>query len=80
MIKLSRSAITVFTLAFGLYHAFLGAVNFEHYDRPEFVAVAISLYLAALLISMADRPGLKLKDSKAAISLVAAMLLSLIHI
>ena len=77
VIKLSRSAITVFTLAFGLYHAFLGAVNFDHYDRPEFVAVAISLYLAALLISMADRPGLKLKDSKAAISLVAAMLISL---
>jgi hypothetical protein len=77
VIKLSRSAITVFTLAFGLYHAILGAVNFDHYGNPEFVVLAIALYLAALVISISDSPGLKLKDYKAAFSLVAAMLISL---
>lgn len=77
MIRLSRAAITVFGMAFGLYHAVLGAVNFDHYQRPEFVVLAILLYLSALMISMADRPGLKLKDWKAAFSLVAAMLISL---
>ncbi len=77
VIELPRIAITIFALAFGLYHAILGAVNIDHYQKPEFVAVAISLYLASLIITIADRPGLKLKSSKAAFSLVCAMLISL---
>ncbi len=77
MIKLPRIAITIFALAFGLYHAILGALSFDHYQKPEFVAVAISLYVASLIITIADRPGLKLKSAKAAFSLVCAMLISL---
>ncbi len=77
MIKLSRAAITVFTLAFGVYHAALALLNFDHFTVPQFAVAAIALYLAALGLSLSDRPGLRLKDSKAAFSLVAAMLISL---
>ncbi len=78
MIKLSRTAITVFTLAFGLYHAVLALLNLDHFRVPELAAVAIALYLTALVLSLADRPGLALKAPKAAFSLIAAMLISLL--
>jgi hypothetical protein len=78
VIKLSRAAITVFTLAFGTYHGVLGLLNLDHYERPWFAVVAVSLYLVALVLVIADRPGLKLKDSKAAFGLIVAMLVSLV--
>ena len=78
VIKLSRAAITVFSLAFGLYHGILGLLNLDHYDKTEFVLAALALYLLALIVSLADFPGLKLKDYKAALSLIVAMLLPLL--
>lgn len=78
MIKLSRTAITFFSLAFGVYHAFLGLLNLEHYDEPEFVVAAAALYLFALVFTLADYPGLKLKDYKAAVGLIIAMLIPLL--
>jgi hypothetical protein len=78
MIQLSRAAITVFTLAFGTYHGVLGLLNLDHYEQPWFAVVAVSLYLVALGLVITDRPGLKLKDYKAAIALIVAMLVALL--
>lgn len=78
MIKLSRTAITIFTLAFGIYHGVLGLLNLDHYERPQFVLIAVSLYFTALIVVIADRPGLRLKDYKAALALVVAMLVALL--
>lgn len=74
MIPLPRAAIVIFSLAFGVYHGILGLLNIDHYDKPWFVFAAVFLYLTALLVSLTDSPGLKLKNYKAAFSLIAAML------
>ena len=78
MIKLSRAAITVFTLAFGAYHGILGLLNLDHYEHLHFALIAVSLYFTALVVLISDRPGLKLKDYKAAFGLIVVMLVSLL--
>ena len=78
MIKLSRAAITVFTLAFGTYHGILGLLNLDHYENPQFALIAVSLYLITLAVLISDRPGLRLKDYKAAFGLIVVMLVSLL--
>lgn len=80
MIRLSRTAITVFTLAFGMYHAILGLLNLDNLEKPEFAVVAVALYLVALILAIADSPGLKLKDYKAAMTLIIAMLVAFLMI
>lgn len=77
MIRLSRSAITIFTLAFGLYHGVLGLMNLGHHSNPNFLIFAVVSYFVALGVSIADSPGLYLKDYKAAFTLVVASLISL---
>ncbi len=77
VIRLPRAAIVIFSLAFGVYHGVLGLLNLGHYDKPWFVVTAVLLYLLALLVSLTDSPGLKLKNYKAAFSLIAAMLVPL---
>jgi hypothetical protein len=78
LIRLSRVAITIFTLAFGFYHGILGLLNLSHYEQPLFAIAAISMYFAALILVMADRPGLRLRDYKAAIALIVSMLVALL--
>ena len=77
VIRLPRAAVIVFSLAFGVYHGALGILNIDHYDKPWFVVAAVLLYLLALMVSLTDSPGLKLKNYKAACSLITAMLLPL---
>ena len=74
VIRLPRAAIIVFSLAFGVYHGVLGLLNLDDYDRPWFVLAAVLLYLLALIVTLTDSPGLKLKNYKAAFSLITAML------
>lgn len=78
LIRLSRVSITIFALAFGVYHGVLGLLNLGHYEQPAFATVAILAYFAALLIVLEDRPGLRLRDYKAAFALIVAMLVSLL--
>jgi hypothetical protein len=73
LIQLSRLALTVFTLAFGLYHGVLGLLYLENYDHPGFAVIAVVIYLFALAFSLLDRPGIALKSEFAVGNLVAAI-------
>ena len=78
MITLSRAAISLFALAFGIYHGALGLLNLERYDRPAYALVAVVLYFFALLVSVSHQPGLRLTNKKAAFSLVTALVIPLL--
>lgn len=78
MITLSRAAISLFALAFGFYHGVLGLLNLEHYEHPLYALLAIVFYFFALVVSVSDRPGLRLKNSKAVFSFVIALVIPLL--
>ncbi len=73
MIRVPRFAMIGFTLAFGLYHAVLGVLNYLNYDLGDLALVAIALYLVALFISLLARPGLELKPVFAYLNLVVSL-------
>ncbi|MEY4558891.1 MAG: hypothetical protein RL024_1049 [Actinomycetota bacterium] len=78
MIQLSRAAISIFALAFGMYHGVLGLLNFSHYEHPLYAVVAIGVYFLGLIVAVFDQPGLRLKDSKAVFSFVIALAIPLL--
>lgn len=78
MIRLSRAAISLFALAFGIYHGVLGLLNLEHYELPVYALVAVGIYFAGLIVSIADQPGLRLKNTKAVFSFVIALAIPLL--
>lgn len=78
MITLSRAAISLFAFAFGAYHGVLGLLNLGHYEQPFFALVAITSYFVGLMISVMDRPGLQLKNSKAVSIFVIALVIPLL--
>lgn len=61
MIRVSRFAMVGFTMAFGLYHAVLGVLNYLNYDLGDLALVAVAIYLVALFTSLLALPGLELK-------------------
>jgi membrane protein implicated in regulation of membrane protease activity len=73
MIRLPRYALVGFTLAFGLYHAVLGALNFEYYENQSLALGALLIYLVALAVSLLDQPGLALKLPFAYFKLLASI-------
>ena len=78
MIKLSRAAISLFTLAFGIYHGVLGLINLEHFEQPFYALIAVGIYFVGLIVSIADQPGLRLKNSIAVFSFVIALVIPLL--
>ena len=78
MIKLSRAAISLFALAFGFYHGVLGLLNLEYYERPSYALFAVGIYFIGLIVSIADQPGLQLKNSKAVFGFVIALAVPLL--
>jgi hypothetical protein len=78
VIQLSRAAISIFALAFGMYHGVLGLLNFSHYEHPLYAVVAIGVYFLGLIVAVFDQPGLRLKDSKAVFSFVIALAIPLL--
>jgi hypothetical protein len=78
VIQLSHAAISLFALAFGIYHGALGLLNIESYDRPNYAVFAIVAYFFALLVSVSHQPGIRLSNKKAVFSLVTALLIPLL--
>jgi hypothetical protein len=80
VIRLPRVSLSGFALAFGFYHAVLGALSFDYYVDPLYGLLAIVLYLIALILSVVSSSGLRLGDSSAwtvfAIALVVPLLMS----
>ena len=74
MISVPRFALVSFTLAFGLYHAVLGLLNYTNYDIGYVALVAIALYLIALFPSLFYQPGLELPRVLAYVNLAVSAL------
>jgi hypothetical protein len=52
VISLSRVLISAAALAFGLFHAAIGFAVLERYDRVDLPAIALLLYLGAVLLAV----------------------------
>jgi hypothetical protein len=78
MIQLPRLSLSLFTLAFGFYHAILGFSYLGAYEDVGYAIMALSLYLVALVAAIASRPGLKMRTSIAWGALLVAVLVPLL--
>jgi hypothetical protein len=72
LIRLSRFTLIGFTLAFGLYHAVLGVLNYINYELGNLALLAIALYLVALILSLFSFKGLALQSRFAYFNLAIA--------
>jgi hypothetical protein len=77
MIQIPRLALSLFTLAFGFYHAILGLTNIGTYSDAGYALIAIVVYLAALIAAVASMPGLRLKNAVAWWVLIACLFVPL---
>ena len=73
-----RAPLTIFTLAFGYYHATIGLLAWQDYDRKLPEILTLQLYLVAITWAMLDRKSLKLSVAPTALALVAAALMPLL--
>lgn len=80
MIRLPRAALSGFAIAFGVYHAVLGVLNFGYYVDPAYGVAAIALYLVGLFLSVVTSKGLKLGEGSSwfvfSIALVVPLVMS----
>jgi len=74
----SRVPLTLFTLAFGYYHAALGLFSIADYTNPVPIIFGVLLYVAALSWAMLQRPDLHLSDLATAFALVVAGVLPIL--
>ena len=73
MFRISRLSLSLAALGFGFYHLFLGLVSLGEYQRPELSLAASAIYLIALLGSVLDMPGIKMRPITAFLSMVAVV-------
>jgi hypothetical protein len=78
MIRIPRISAIILALGFGLYHATLGLINLPKYEHPGFAAVAIGIYVFALVNSLLQGPGLSLRLGSALTNLAAAIFVPLL--
>ena len=71
MVRISRLSLSLAALSFGFYHLFLGLVSVGEYQEPLLSLAASAIYLVALLGSILDMPGLKMRPLTAIFSMVA---------
>ena len=58
MLNAPRWLLSMVSIAFGAYHALIGALAWRSYDNHFYLALAIAIYLASLAVSVAASPGL----------------------
>jgi hypothetical protein len=78
MIRVPRYSAIILALGFGLYHATLGLINLPNYEHPAFAAVAVGIYVFALVNSLLQGPGLTLNLGSALFNLAAAIFVPLL--
>ncbi|SCX07730.1 hypothetical protein [Candidatus Aquiluna sp. UB-MaderosW2red] len=78
MIRIPRISAIILALGFGLYHATLGLINLPKYEHPGFAAVAIGIYVFALVNSLLQGPGFSLRLGSALTNLAAAIFVPLL--
>ncbi len=78
MIRVPRFSAIILVLGFGLYHATLGLINLPNYEHPGFVAIAIAIYIFALVNSLLQGSSLSLSIPLALFNLAAAIFVPLL--
>ena len=58
MLKAPRWLLALVSIAFGMYHAILGAAAWRSYDNLWLMALSMVIYLGSLVISVVSSPGL----------------------
>ena len=72
MTTVSHARIAFFTLGYAYYHAVLGVINFDSYQRPIPAAIGLVVYIFAIGIAMGYRRRPQLPPSVVIFCLVAA--------
>lgn len=78
MIRMPRWLVAVLGVLFAAFHAGLGFSTLEVYQSPVQGAIAVNLYLVAVLVTVIFYRGLKLPTFQAIINLAVAILVPLI--
>jgi hypothetical protein len=78
MIRVSRFAVSFIGIAFGLFHAVLGAIWVSSYVDPALGAIAVSLYIISILTSLGLYRGLRMPLAQAIFNAFVALALPLI--
>lgn len=73
MLSLSRLSLSLAALGFGLYHFFLGLVNLGEYQDRSLALSASVIYLVALLVSVLDKPGIRMRPITAFVNMLAVV-------
>lgn len=75
MPRLPRLGLSLAALSFGFYHFFLGLISLPEYQDARMAAVASIIYLLALVASVIDFPGLKMRPITALLVMFAVVVL-----
>jgi hypothetical protein len=78
MIRVPRISAIILALGFGLYHATLGLMNISNYQNPGYAALALGLYVFALVNSLLQGPHLTLQLPWAITNLAVAIFVPLL--
>jgi len=80
MIRVPRLALTLITLGFGLYHAFLGFIYLDQYDQRLPAVLALVLYIGILGITIGWRSGLRIPNWLAWINILSVVAISILMV
>jgi hypothetical protein len=73
VINLQRIAVSAVAILFALFHAILGALSWEKYDRVDLLTISIGAYLLTVFLSVVLRPGLEMGWFLAAVAVIGAV-------
>jgi hypothetical protein len=73
LISVPHGRAAIFALTFGYYHAVLGLISFEQYERPIAAASGLFLYVVVLFLTTRFRGELRLPAAMTAVALFAAL-------
>jgi hypothetical protein len=73
LISVPHNRAAIFALCFGCYHAVLGLIHFEEYDRQAPAAAALLLYVAVLFLTTRFTRELRLPTAMTVVALFAAL-------
>lgn len=80
MIRVPRLALTLITLGFGLYHAFLGLIYLDQYEERLPAVLALVLYTGILGITIGWSSGLRIPNWLAWINIVSVVAISILMV
>ena len=73
LISVPHNRAAIFALCFGYYHAVLGLIHFEEYERPAPAAAALLLYAAVLFLTTRFSRELRLPTAMTVVAVFAAL-------